>query len=106
VTEAGGPCVSLVKIDVQGGEMLLLEGAKRTLENTRPALFVEVDDRALRYFGSSARALVTRREAAGDKMHEPQRAGRPVSCRTTTFRRFENPLPHRRAFPSRVSHPG
>jgi hypothetical protein len=47
VDEVGARSVSLIKIDVQGAEMLVLEGAKRTLRKMRPALFVEVDDRAL-----------------------------------------------------------
>ena len=70
VTEAGTPSVSLVKIDVQGAELLVLEGAKRTLDKMRPVLFVEVDDRALGSFGASAQALVTRIEGAGYEMYE------------------------------------
>jgi FkbM family methyltransferase len=77
LAEAGTPRVSLVKIDVQGAEMLVIEGAKRTLEKIQPALFVEVDDRALRDFGSSAHALVTRIEGAGYEMHELAKAGPP-----------------------------
>jgi FkbM family methyltransferase len=77
VTEAGAQSVSLVKIDVQGAEMLVLEGATRTLAEMRPALFVEVDDRALRHFGSSAHALVTRVERAGYEMHELANDGPP-----------------------------
>ncbi len=36
--------VSLVKIDVQGAESMVLAGARSVLEEHRPALFVEVDD--------------------------------------------------------------
>jgi FkbM family methyltransferase len=77
IAEAGAQSVSLVKIDVQGAEMLVLEGAKRTLEQIRPALFVELDDRNLVHFGSSAHALVARLEQAGYQMHELANEGSP-----------------------------
>jgi FkbM family methyltransferase len=77
VTEAGTPPVSLVKIDVQGAELLVLEGAKRTLDKMRPVLFVEVDDRALGSFGSSAQALVAHVEGAGYEMYELAYEGAP-----------------------------
>jgi FkbM family methyltransferase len=70
VVAAGAKSISLVKIDVQGAEMLVLAGAKRTLDTMRPALFVEVDDDALLSFGSSACALVAHVERAGYLMHE------------------------------------
>jgi FkbM family methyltransferase len=75
--EAVARPVSLVKIDVQGAEMLVLEGAKRTLAEIRPALFVEVDDRNLVDLGSSAYALVAHLEQAGYEMHELASDGPP-----------------------------
>ena len=77
VAEAGARSVSLVKIDVHGAEMLVLEGAKRTVDKMRPALFVEVYDPGLRYFGSSARAFVAHIERAGYEMHESVNDGPP-----------------------------
>jgi|SRR6516165_1626340 len=77
VDSAGAESVSLVKVDVQGAEMLVLAGAKRTLANVRPALFVEVDDDALLAFGSSASALVAHVEGAGYQMHELASDGPP-----------------------------
>lgn len=50
--------VSLVKIDVQGAEMRVLRGAARVLARCRPALFIEVDDAAMRKQGSTAQELV------------------------------------------------
>ena len=61
--------VSLVKIDVQGAEELVLDGAGRTLERHRPALFVEISDQALRAFASSAGHLVARMADAGYTGH-------------------------------------
>jgi len=77
VAAAGVESVSLVKIDVQGAEMLVLAGAERTLAKVRPALFVEVDDDALRSFGSSACALVAHVEGAGYDMYRLVRDGSP-----------------------------
>lgn len=56
--ERGWPTVSLIKIDVQGAEERVLRGATRTLRELRPAIFIEVDDLALRSMGSSAEAVL------------------------------------------------
>jgi FkbM family methyltransferase len=58
VGERVWPAVSLIKIDVQGAEERVLRGAARTLRELRPAVFIEVDDVALRSMGSSAEAVV------------------------------------------------
>lgn len=71
----GWPKVSLVKIDVQGAEGRVLEGAERTLTETRPAWFVEVDDECLRALGSSAAALLTRFVEHGYHIHRLSREG-------------------------------
>ncbi len=57
--------------------MLVLEGGRRTLSKMRPALFVEIDDDALRKFGSSAEVLVTHLQDAGYEMHELIKSGPP-----------------------------
>jgi FkbM family methyltransferase len=67
--ERGCPPVSLVKIDVQGAEERVLDGAARLLERERPALFVEVHGVALREFGSSASALLSRLSEEGYALH-------------------------------------
>ena len=59
------PAVSLIKIDVQGAESRVLQGACETLERCRPALYVEIDDRALAESGSSAKQLIDRLMGAG-----------------------------------------
>jgi FkbM family methyltransferase len=39
----GRPSVSLIKIDVQGGERAVLKGARMVVETCKPALYVEID---------------------------------------------------------------
>lgn len=67
--------VSLIKIDVQGAEDIVLSGARATLAADRPALFIEVDDVALREFGSSARELVDSIIKLGYSAHTLSRRG-------------------------------
>jgi FkbM family methyltransferase len=50
--------VSLIKIDVQGAEALVIAGAGRLLEEQRPAIYVEVDAPSLRRLGSSPGELI------------------------------------------------
>jgi FkbM family methyltransferase len=68
------PRVGLVKIDVQGAEGLVLEGAGETLRRSRPAVLVEIDESALRRFGSSPEQIETRLAALGYAMHEASAA--------------------------------
>jgi FkbM family methyltransferase len=77
VREAEVASIALIKIDVQGAEMLVLEGTRRTLAEMQPVLFLEVDDSALRSFGSSASEVVTYVEEAGYEMHELTKDGPP-----------------------------
>ncbi len=64
------PRISLVKVDVQGAEERVLDGAEQTLGRARPAWFVEVDDDHLRAMGSSAAQLVRRFAALGYGVHK------------------------------------
>jgi FkbM family methyltransferase len=50
--------VSFIKIDVQGAELRVLQGATRTLAASRPALLVELDESALRLQHASIEAVV------------------------------------------------
>lgn len=69
--------VSLIKIDVQGAELLVLAGGKHLLRERRPALFVEVDDRALRHYGGSALELISWIEAVGYRIYQLADRGPP-----------------------------
>ncbi len=52
------PPVSLIKIDVQGAELRVLHGAVGIIERCHPALFIEVDDDALRMQGATVHELI------------------------------------------------
>ena len=49
--------ISLIKIDVQGAEKMVLEGAARTIEKYAPALFIEIDTKELNEFGTNENEL-------------------------------------------------
>jgi FkbM family methyltransferase len=57
VSEHGLSRISLIKIDVEGFEMNVLQGAAETLKRFKPALFVEINDGFLKRQKSSAREL-------------------------------------------------
>lgn len=73
--ELGWPPVSLIKVDVQGAEERVLAGATETLRKNRPVLMLEIDDRALRAFGSSAEAVVRMVVGAGYGMRYVDKFG-------------------------------
>jgi FkbM family methyltransferase len=50
--------LALVKIDVQGAEMLVLEGATGILNTSAPALFIELHEDGLSKFGTSVSAIL------------------------------------------------
>lgn len=57
--------VTMMKVDVEGAEAALLQGAAHLLERVRPAILIEVEDEHLRRQGSSADALRQMLEASG-----------------------------------------
>ena len=58
VRQHPGGRVSFIKIDVQGAELRVLQGATHTLMASRPALLVELDEHALRSQHTSTDAVV------------------------------------------------
>lgn len=72
---ADGRAVSLLKVDVQGAEQLVLAGARRTIETHQPAIFIEVDNEALERQGASADALVDLLVELGYSGHFVSRRG-------------------------------
>lgn len=51
--------VDLIKIDVEGFELKVLEGGRRVLQNSKPVLFIELDDNNLKDQGNSAKELIS-----------------------------------------------
>jgi len=51
--------VDVVKIDVEGAELLVLKGAEETLVRSRPILFVELDDLLLSAMGTCSAEIVS-----------------------------------------------
>jgi FkbM family methyltransferase len=49
--------VDVIKIDVEGADLLVIKGAVRTLSHYKPVLIVEVEDSQLRAMGASADEL-------------------------------------------------
>jgi FkbM family methyltransferase len=75
ITRGDSRRVSLVKIDVQGAEKLVLTGARHVIATHRPAVFVELDDAALGQFGSSVVELIEVFERLGYSGHTLTRRG-------------------------------
>ena len=59
---------ALVKIDVQGAEMLVLKGAASILKNAAPALFIELHEEGLSKFGTSVSAILNHLSNAGTRL--------------------------------------
>ncbi len=66
---------SLVKIDVQGAEMLVLQGATDILKVSGPALFIELHEEGLARFGTSVAAILTHLSEHGYEAHWLMRSG-------------------------------
>ena len=82
VSEVRNPHVGLIKIDTQGAEMAVLRGASKTISRCSPAILIEVDDVALRKFGTSASELLQDLEAWGYDFATLSRKGPVQSSRS------------------------
>jgi FkbM family methyltransferase len=67
--------VTLVKIDVQGAESMVLAGTSRLIAQHRPAIFIEVHEPSLTRFDSSPRELIGTLVALGYGGHNLTRSG-------------------------------
>jgi FkbM family methyltransferase len=75
----------LIKIDVQGAEMLVLLGAQNLLRMAGPALFIELHEEGLRKFGTSVAAILDHLSGHGYAAYWLMRKG-----------------PHRKASPAEI----
>jgi len=73
--------VTLIKIDVQGAEAQVLQGAKETIRRYKPAIFIEIDSVALRTYGNTAEELILGLVEQGYQPHILDKAG--ISACTT-----------------------
>jgi FkbM family methyltransferase len=76
-------CPSLLKIDVQGGELSVLRGSQQTLARCRPVVLIEVDRNALARAGANELEISRFLEALGYIPHD-LRTGQPL-CRDLTL---------------------
>lgn len=66
-SDAGNPSVSVIKIDVEGAELDVLEGAKKLLASQRPAVVLEWSGLNLAAYKLAPEALLTTCQAIGYK---------------------------------------
>ena len=86
------PAVGLVKIDVQGAEGLVLSGAEETLKRSRPAIFIEIDEAALRRYGSSPQHVEDHLASLGYRMHEANAGKLDAPIDSASARAIRSPL--------------
>jgi FkbM family methyltransferase len=65
IAESAPLPISLIKIDVQGAEMLVFQGGQKTISQHKPVLYVEVSPSDLERFDTSAEVLLDWIEARG-----------------------------------------
>ena len=73
--EFAEPRISLLKIDVQGAEMRVLQGATAMVASCRPVMLLEVDHAALAKFGASPGSVLDWLERQGYVFNELSRSG-------------------------------
>jgi len=91
MAERNNPPVSLIKIDVQGAEQRVLQGAAATIRRCRPALFVEVDETTLRGFDTCAEDILSLLVDAGYAIHTLEQGRQhtlPEALRILAARRY------------------
>jgi len=67
--------VTFIKIDVQGAEMRVLKGCEEILSRFSPALFVELDEQALKAQGDSVSALLDFLTSRNYRAHQLEKDG-------------------------------
>jgi hypothetical protein len=75
MSDEGERRLSLIKVDVQGAEMLVLQGAANILRTARPALFIELHEDGLRKFGTSVSEILGHLAECGYEAHWLMRKG-------------------------------
>lgn len=81
LVEAHGLAPGFIKIDVEGAEAAVLEGARQTLARHRPVVMAEINDPLLRQQGSSLRAVLALLTDAGYDLSDPSHPGQRPGLR-------------------------
>lgn len=84
--------VDLIKVDVEGAELMVLKGAKRTLQQFKPALIVEVQETTATTAGYRARDILDYLAALGYAFHRIGRAGVTSVLSIDNLEPFQNVL--------------
>lgn len=80
--------VSLIKIDVQGAEPRVLQGAKNTISQYKPIIFIEIDDESLNAAGFTSNGLIELLRSYGyDLWDEKMKRARPFTQEDHAMRR-------------------
>ena len=74
--------IDLIKIDVEGYEWKMLQGARKILERDHPILFIEIDDDNLRNYDSTPLNIISYLIELGYKHFENAWTNTPVSINT------------------------
>lgn len=85
VAQEGVPKVDFMKIDIQGGEIFLLQGGEATLRAFSPDIIMEVSPEDLRSVSKTSRDLIQMVEDYGYNVYTMKRGkpGSRISARTT-----------------------
>jgi len=81
------PRVDFMKVDVEGAEPKVIEGAWQVIERHHPALLLEIEDRHLAKYDTTAADLTTRLLDAGYTMHRWQNGTWTKTAKVTDERR-------------------
>ncbi len=92
VDARGQPSVSMIKIDVQGAELMVLRGAADLLERDGPAIFIELDDAALEAAGTSADDVARFLGQFGYQMHRLEANGKATLVSAENARQLRTEL--------------
>jgi len=77
VDDRGISSIDLIKVDIQGAELMFLKGARNVLQEMRPTLLMEVSPRDLECLGHTPRDLLACIESLGYQVRTLKSDGRP-----------------------------
>ena len=83
LVEKHGLQPGFIKMDVEGAEWEVIQGAKETLEKYKPSILTELDDQLLRGFGTNSESVCSYLESLGYELCDPESRG-PVKYGLST----------------------